>query len=178
LRGERFAPSGAAGGTDPRQNYESEPTYPHHRCDPMRFLGSASPGGETRLLARHRNRPFVAQGPNAGPWLHGSGTGIAIEGRQRAPNYRRQRTGDHRFQSSRHEQTNPRSSMARCISSATVVLTFDTDQTGGDYVWYENPVVTPPTSPGVPEPSSLVAWAGLGAMGLLMAWRRRKQVAA
>jgi hypothetical protein len=27
----------------------------------------------------------------------------------------------------------------------------------------------------VPEPSSLVAWSGLGAMGLVMAWRRRKR---
>jgi len=29
----------------------------------------------------------------------------------------------------------------------------------------------------VPEPSAFIAWAGLGAMGLLMAWRRRKRAA-
>ena len=32
-------------------------------------------------------------------------------------------------------------------------------------------------SPAVPEPSTLVLWSGLGAMGLWMAWRRRKWAA-
>jgi hypothetical protein len=33
------------------------------------------------------------------------------------------------------------------------------------------------SDPSAPEPSSLVAWSGLGAMGLIYAWRRRKQSA-
>jgi len=33
-------------------------------------------------------------------------------------------------------------------------------------------------SSAVPEPTTLLVWSGLGAMGLVMAWRRRKRAAA
>jgi probable HAF family extracellular repeat protein len=35
-----------------------------------------------------------------------------------------------------------------------------------------------PESSTVPEPSTLVAWCGLGAMGLIAAWRRRRKAKA
>jgi hypothetical protein len=31
--------------------------------------------------------------------------------------------------------------------------------------------------PAIPEPSTLIIWSGLGAMGLIAAWRRRKHQA-
>jgi hypothetical protein len=57
--------------------------------------------------------------------------------------------------------------------TTSVSSSYKTSETG--QVWGAA-ALSPPSSP-VPEPSALVIFSGLGAMGLIVAWRRRKRAA-
>lgn len=71
--------------------------------------------------------------------------------------------------------------------SGTYRLTFTDDVTGlakyasesvrSNYIDLTMMASVAPAVSAVPEPTSLVSFAGLGAMGLVMAWRRRKRAA-
>ena len=59
-------------------------------------------------------------------------------------------------------------------TGSSTTITFYNGTLYTNYAGLDDVRVTPASEGAVPEPSTLVLWSGLGALGLVMAWRRRK----